>query len=55
MIDKYREITIYEVENGWIFKTLPSENPNNVNQVAYISTYCKDIDSLIEKLKEVVN
>jgi len=53
MIDKYIEITIFEVENGWILKTSPPEKPNEVNQVAYLSTYCEDVDSLVKKVKEV--
>lgn len=54
MLDKYKEITIFECENGWIVKEVQPDTPNEFNQVAYTSTFCKDADSLIELIKEIV-
>ena len=54
MIDKYKEITIFEVENGWILKVLNPENPCLINQVSYISTFYSDNKSLIEGIKEII-
>jgi len=52
MIDKYKEIVLFEVENGWILKLTGPENPGKVTQIAYTSTFYPDIDSLIEGIKE---
>lgn len=55
MVEKYREIIIYEVENGWILKFIPAENPKKPNVPSCTSTYHKDVDSLTEKIKELCN
>lgn len=54
MIDKYRKIVIYEVENGWIVKFVPPEKPNTLEQTSFTSVYCPDKKSLIVKLKKVI-
>jgi len=51
MIDIYREIDLFEVENGWIIKIVEPIDPHRVDQPSYKSIYCKDMDSVIEKLK----
>lgn len=53
MVEKYREIIIYEVENGWILKFIPAENLKELDRPSFTSTYHKDVDSLNKKIKEL--
>ena len=53
MIDKYKELIIYEIENGWILKVVEPTDPTEANQISCISTHHKDVNSLIEKIQEV--
>lgn len=54
MIDKYKEINIYEIENGWLVKILPSDSTREMNQVAYTSHYCKDYAEVNKILKKEI-
>lgn len=55
MIDKYGEIDIYELENGYVLKRIDPTIPHSTSQPAYTSEYCKDVDSLVEQIKEILN
>jgi len=50
---KYRQVEIFEIENGFIFKEIEPDNPKIVNQKIFLTTYCKDVDSIIDKIKSV--
>lgn len=54
MIEKYSQLDIYEIENGFILKYIPKDNPNNTNVNSFISIYYRDVDSLTKKIKELL-
>jgi len=54
MIDKYREIVLYEINNGWILKIVKPDNPNEINQISYESFYCKNYNEINKILKEEI-
>lgn len=39
MAEKYTIFTIYELENGWLVKEEPRQDPHNVDEPEYISTF----------------
>lgn len=55
MINKYREITLFEIENGWVLRITPVDNPANSTQAEVESTYCKDDEDLLKVLEEKLN
>lgn len=52
-MNKYKELIIYQIENGWIIKYVPPDNPAIANNLDCISTYCKNIVDLIKKIQEL--
>lgn len=50
-INKYKDFIIYEIENGWILKTVPRDDPSEPNQIEFISTYCKTTEDLFKLLE----
>lgn len=52
--NKYREFVIYEIENGWILRTVPKDDPTKIDQPDFISKYCKDEKDLLKTLEEVL-
>lgn len=53
-MNKYREFVIYEIENGYILRVIPDDNPGIVNQSDCTSTYYKDTEALLKALKEIL-
>jgi hypothetical protein len=54
MIDKYRELTIFEVENGWVLKAEHLGNQKNNEPDSYTSTFYPNNKSLLEGIKEEI-
>lgn len=52
MYDKYKEITIFEIENGYILKTTNATNPKNINDPQYESIYYPDKEKLTKGIME---
>ncbi len=50
-VTKYREFVIYEIENGYLLKTIPADDPSEPNQIECISTYCKTTHDLFKLLE----
>lgn len=53
MIDKYLAMEIFEIENGWVIKVQYPDQVNVPNPTAYITYYCNNVDSLVDKIKEI--
>lgn len=52
MFDKYKAIEIFEIENGWVVKTIEATDPKNIDQIEYTSAYCKTINEVAELIVE---
>ena len=51
MYDKYSEITIFEIENGWLLRTTHNIDTTKINNVEYTTTFYKDKKEIIKKLE----
>jgi len=54
MINKYKTITLFEIENGWIIRIEYPDKPQEPTQESHISKHCPNKESLIKELNELI-
>ena len=48
MEDKYKILSILEIENGWLLRVDYPANPFQNKGESYSSQYCKDVEALVK-------
>lgn len=51
MYDKYKDVTIFEIENGWILK-VEKNDPHKADNISFTSTYYLDKKALLKALEK---